>query len=433
MGGRLRVGQVYRYASGKDQAAPQVDGFPNFHHVTHSPGLKRALLERGINGMAKVSAPGGARRPAIFIRSSPWKAGTEQTPWHDVFDMDNGHVRYFGDHKAGLSAAPGTTTGNATLLDAFDGHQCHTPEDRAKATPLLLFRSVSRNGQPKGHVEFCGLGVIERTERLVQWGGREHTTFVNYVYDIALIDLTAEDEEVAWEWIEARRNEAVADSAALDLAPKAWCEWVKNGNSALPRLRRRVARAKVTKVRDQRPQPGSPELADLELVYRHFDGRKHDFEALASAVAARVLRGSGHSYVEGWLTRRSGDGGADFVGRIDLGSGLAGTSLVVLGQAKCVKLDNLVSAEQIARIVARLRRGWIGVYVTTGAYSEPAQTEMVEDQYPIVLINGLDLVRELRGMARDDHGGNLTACIEHILAGQETVITNRRPEEILLE
>ncbi|WP_369144019.1 restriction endonuclease [Streptomyces sp. R44] len=401
--------------------------------MTFSPGLKRALLERGINGMAKVSALDGARRPAIFIRSSPWKAGTEQTPWHDVFDMDNGHVRYFGDHKAGLSMAPGTTTGNATLLDAFDGHQGHTPEARAAATPLLLFRSVSRNGQPKGHVEFCGLGVIERTERLVQWGGSDHTTFVNYVYDIALLDLAVEGDEVAWEWIEARRDETVTDAEAVQLAPTAWREWVKHGISALPRLRRRVARAKVSKVRDQRPKPGSSEHADLELIYKHFDGRKHDFEALASAVAARVLRGSGHSYVEGWLTRRSGDGGADFVGRIDLGSGLAGTNLVVLGQAKCVKLDTLVTAEQIARVVARLRRGWIGVYVTTGAYSEPAQTEMVEDQYPIVLINGSELVRELRAMARDDHGGDLTACIEHILAGQETVITNRRPEEILLE
>ncbi|WP_052869383.1 restriction endonuclease [Streptomyces niger] len=433
MGGKLRVGQVFRYASGKDPKPPAVDGHPNFYFATHSPGLKRASLEAGINGMAKISSPDGARRPAILIRSSPWKAGTEQTPWHDVFDMDNGHVRYFGDHKAGQSAAPGTTTGNAALLEAFSGHQGHTPEERAAATPLLLFRSVTRNGKQKGYVEFCGVGVIERAERLVQWAGREHTTFVNYVYDIALIDLTAEDDEVAWEWIRARRDEGAADSQALASAPRAWREWVKHGNSALPRLRRRVARAKVAKVRDQRPQVGTAEAADLEVIYKYFDKKKHDFEGLASAVAARVLRGSGHSYLEGWLTRRSGDGGADFVGRLDLGSGLAGTSLVVLGQAKCVKPETLITAEQIARVVARLRRGWIGVYVTTGAYSEPAQTEMVEDQYPIVLVNGADLARELRSMARDDHGGDLVACIEHVLNGQATAVTNRRPEEILLQ
>ncbi|MFJ3142725.1 hypothetical protein ACIPJM_09795 [Streptomyces halstedii] len=72
--------------------------------------------------------------------------------------MDNGHVRYFGDHKATTTAAPGGTTGNAALLDAFTGHQGHTPEERATAAPLLLFRAVSRSGKVKGHVEFCGLG-----------------------------------------------------------------------------------------------------------------------------------------------------------------------------------------------------------------------------------------------------------------------------------
>ncbi|MFC9531134.1 restriction endonuclease [Streptomyces sp. NPDC056975] len=433
VGGQLRVGQVFRYATGKDPKPATLEGYSNFHHVTHSPDRARALLEAGINGMAKVRTANGERRPVILIRSSPWKAGTEQTPWHDVFDMDNGHVRYFGDHKATTTLAPGRTTGNAALLDAFTGHQGHTPEERATAVPLLLFRAVKRSGKDKGHVEFCGLGVIERAERLVQWGGSDHTTFTNYVYDIALIDLTAEDDTVAWAWIDSRRNKTVDDAQSLELAPRAWREWVKHGHSALPRLRRRVARAKVTKVAEQRPGPGSVEAKDLELIYKHFDGRKHDFEAIASAVAARVLRGAGNSYVEGWLTRRSGDGGADFVGRLDIGNGLAGTSLVVLGQAKCVKLDNLVTAEQIARVVARLRRGWIGVYVTTGAYSVPAQTEMVEDQYPIVLINGLDLARQLRSMARDDHGGDLEACIEHILTQRETSVTNRRPEEILLE
>lgn len=433
VGETLHVGHVLRYSSAKDPTEPVLNGYPNFHYVTDAPGHKRALLESGINGMAKVPVGGRQRRPAILIRSSPWKAGSEQTPWHDVFDMDNGHVRYFGDHKAGVTKLPGATTGNAALLDAFTEHQAPTPEERAGAAPLLLFRAVSRNGKVKGFVEFCGLGVIERAERIVQWAGHEHTTFTNYVYDIALIDLAAENDQVDWDWITARRSPVVSDQETLAKAPRAWREWVKRGHSALPRVRRRVARARVRKVRDQRPVPGSRQDADLQFVYEYFDGRKHDFEAVASAVAARVLRGAGHNYREGWITRRSGDGGADFVGRIDLGTGLIGTSLVVLGQAKCVRLDGLVTAEQIARVVARLRRGWIGIYVTTGAFSEPAQLEMVEDQYPIVLVSGLELADELRSMARDDHGDDLAACLNHILYAQGVPIAGRRPEEILLE
>ncbi|WP_262366444.1 hypothetical protein [Streptomyces sp. WAC05950] len=84
---------------------------------------------------------------------------------------------------------------------------------------------------------------------------------------------------------------------------------------------------------------------------------------------------------------------------------------------------DLVTAEQIARVVARL---------PTGAYSVPTQTEMIEDQHPIVLVTGMELAAELRSMIRDDHGGYLKACMEH-MTGRETVVTNRHPEEILPE
>ncbi|MFD7985474.1 restriction endonuclease [Kitasatospora indigofera] len=321
----LRMGEVLRYTSAKDTAPAIIDGFSNFYFATDSPGHKRALLEAGINGMAKVASADGTRRPAVMIRSSPWKAGSEQTPWHDVFDLDNGHVRYFGDHKAESTKPVGNTTGNAALLETFDGHQAPTAAGRAAAAPLLLFRSVSQNGKVKGHVEFRGVGLIERAERVVQWAGRARTTFTNYVFDLAVIDLSAEDDKLNWEWITARREAGRSNADALELAPAAWREWVKHGHSVLPRIHRRVARSRVVKVRDQRPAPGSTVEADLRTIYRRFDGDKHAFEALASAVAARVMRASGHSYLEGWLTRRSGDGGADFVGRLDLGSGLAGT------------------------------------------------------------------------------------------------------------
>ncbi|MFD7645599.1 restriction endonuclease [Kitasatospora sp. NPDC059795] len=432
MGRTLGMGEVFRYPSTKDTGAAIIDDLPNFYYVTASPGQKRALLEAGINAMAKVKGVDELRRPAVMIRSSPWKAGSEQTPWHDVFDLHNGHVRYFGDHKAEMTKPLGTTTGNAALLEAFDSHQAPTVEGRTAAAPLLLFRSVPWNGKAKGHVQFCGVGLIERAERVVQWAGQADATFTNYVFDLAVIDLSAEEDRLDWDWVSARREAGRSDADTLALAPAAWREWVKHGHSALPRVRRRVARSRVVKVKDQQPAGNSRLKADLQAVYQRFDGDKHAFETLASAVAARVLRASGHSYAEHWITRRSGDGGADFVGRLDLGTGLAGTRLVVLGQAKCIKPDSLVSAEQIARVVARLRRGWIGVYVTTGAYSEAAQLEMVEDQYPIVLINGQDLVKELREIAGEDHGGDLMACVEHLLNSPTAEVRNRRPEEALL-
>jgi hypothetical protein len=37
-----------------------------------------------------------------------------------------------------------------------------------------------------------------------------------------------------------------------------------------------------------------------------------------------------------------------------------------------------ISPDQVARVVARLRRGWLGIFVTTGAFSKQAQVEVID-------------------------------------------------------
>ncbi|MEU8414880.1 restriction endonuclease [Amycolatopsis japonica] len=429
---KIKVGEVLRYAAAKDPTEPEVDGFRNFFHITALAGASRVQLERGIDSPASIIAPEGERRPVVLIRSSPWKAGTEQTPWHDVFDLNNGHVRYFGDHKADTVEPVGQTVGNRSLLAAWELHQAPTAALRAAAVPLMVFRSVRRNNRPKGHIEFCGFGIVERAERVVQWARNGGSTFVNYVFDLALLDLSAEDDQLDWAWVNERRNPASPIDRTLDRAPASWRRWVSEGSVALPRLRRRVARAAVHKLADQRPEKGSVEASDLQVIYKWFDGRKHDFEHLASAIAARIIRCHGIEYHEGWLTRPSQDGGTDFVGRLDVGTGMAVTKLVVLGQAKCVKPESTISADQVARVVARLQRGWIGVYVTTGAFSDAAQLEILEDRYPIILVNGLMLAQQVRQHANESHRSDIGACIAALTAGSGAEVVHRRPEEILL-
>ena len=169
----------------------------------------------------------------------------------------------------------------------------------------------------------------------------------------------------------------------------------------------------------------------MRELYEFYDGRKHSFELLASRVAADVLRESGARYKEGWLSRSSGDGGVDFIGRIDMGSVAASTPVVVLGQAKCILPSSSVSPEQVARVVARLRRGWIGVYVTTGSFSRQAQIEIIDDQYPVVLISGGTLAASVRKMAQANYGGDLGALLQSTIDGYGEAVTHRRPEEVL--
>ncbi|MCU1689454.1 MAG: hypothetical protein JWN20_1382, partial [Jatrophihabitantaceae bacterium] len=146
----------------------EIDGRLNYHHITSAPGRTdaRLMLEAGINAVAHVNAPDGRRRPVVAIRSSPWKAGQESNPWHDEFDLDHGHVRYYGDHKPTTIGDVGATAGNRALMELWRTHSGTSRDDRANAAPLVIFRSqtvTSPEGRqiPKGHVEFCGAAVIE--------------------------------------------------------------------------------------------------------------------------------------------------------------------------------------------------------------------------------------------------------------------------------
>ncbi|MCU7730921.1 restriction endonuclease [Actinoplanes sp. KI2] len=414
-----------------------VDGYPNFYFLATAPGssLPMLTMERGITTPAGVKGPDGLRRPVILIRSSPWKAGHETNPWHDEFDVDHGHVRYFGDHKAGTTGLPGATPGNRGLLEAWRYHAGTSPAERLLAPPLILFRSttVHRDGRAivKGHVEFMGAALIERLEHVVQRDPQTGVTFPNIALDLAVVDLSDSGDELDMRWIYDRRDAALDAEKANRYAPESWKKWIKQGSAAVPSVRRRVLSSRIRSTAEQQPQAGSPEAEVLGKLYKFFDGRKHQFEQLAAVVAARVLGSSGASYSPGWLTRAGGDGGLDFVGRLDVGLPSANTPLVVLGQAKCVLPDSTVSAETVARVVARLRRGWLGVFVTTGSFSKSAQLEVIDDQYPLVLIAGLVLAEQVIAIAAADYAGDLDALLGAVEQDYEQAVTQRRPEEIL--
>jgi hypothetical protein len=429
---------ILRYSRAASPVEVELDGFLNYHFLTSSPdrSVPALQLERGINPSAIATGPDGPRRPVIAIRSSPWKAGHTTNPWHDEFDLDHGHVRYYGDHKPGTVGPPGATPGNRALLDASQFHAGTSADERALAPPLLLFRSstVRRDGRSivKGHVEFCGAAIIERLEHVVQRDPETGRSFPNILLDLAIVDMAQDGDSIDMRWIDDRRDGSLDAAQANRYAPRSWHRWVKEGRAAIPRVRRRVASSRVKPNEEQLPPPGSAEADVLNELYTFFDGRKHAFELLASKVTAQLLGGSGAVYREGWLTRAGGDGGMDFVGRLDVGAPGSNAPLVVLGQAKCVIPKSSISPDQVARVVARLRRGWIGVFVTTGTFSRQAQIEVIDDQYPLVLVPGRVLVEQVVRMAAADYAGNVAALLNAIAEDYETAVTHRRPDEILL-
>jgi hypothetical protein len=427
---KLQIRQIYRYSRPYSVYPLYKDEYPNHFAATETPDHTKVILESGINPIAKIKVSEGHRLPAIVIRSSPHKIGSESTPWQDIFDVDNGHIRYYGDNKT-PGKDPATSSGNKILLEAFETY--NNPEKRHLSVPLIFYKAVSRNKSAKGYIEFNGFGIIKGVELITQFDRTMNQTFSNYVYNFHVFSLATDHEEFNWDWISARRDRNLSLQETLQDSPVSWKEWIKNGHKSLEKIRRRVSKLHTVTKAEQVPQAGSKEEKILIEIYKYYNNRKSRFEGLASTVASRIFSENGGKYKEGWITPSSSDGGADFYGRLDLGSGFGKAKLIVLGQAKCESLNSPTGGNHIARTVARLKRGWVGVYVTTSFFSEAVQREVIEDEYPIMLVNGLILVNTIMEIMHEDGYNNVSKYLDFLDDKYEGLVQVRRADELLFE
>ena len=428
----MRIGQTFRYSRPYDPTHEILDHLPNYFFHTYTAGNKLPLLDSGINPIQKINAEDGVRLPAILISSSPHKIGSIETPWQDFFDPDNGHIRYFGDNKK-LGVDPSKASGNKALLEQFELHTSSDKNKRINACPIICFKRVTVGWRAKGNVQFQGFGIISRVERITQYNRKNQTPFTNYAFDFLIFDLSYENEIFNWNWISDRRNQSLNAKESLRFAPKAWKIWVKDGQKAISKYRRRVAKLLIYPTSAQKPSKGSREAKVLDQVYDFYSKRKTRFEALAAFVTNHIIKSDGLNYRHGWITPATSDGGADFIGRLDFGSDLARTKIIVLGQAKCEKISSPTGGNHIARTVARLKRGWIGAYVTTSCFSESVQREVIEDKYPIILIDGLRLSSEIISISHQQGFKSIRKFLEEIDNSYDSQVVEREPEEILYE
>ena len=276
---------------------------------------------------------------------------------------------------------------------------------------------------------FQGFGVIESIELITQYDPKlENPYFSNYVYNMCVFSMSDEGESFSWDWINARRDPTKSTVEADKLAPKAWKRWIKEGATGLYKVRRNVSVGKVIPESEQRPVPGSKEEIILKEIYSFYQNKRHVFELLALRVTQEIFEESGIAFTPGWITKRSGDGGVDFVARLDISSHISALKVIVLGQAKCEKLSKPTGGMHIARTVARLKRGWFGVYVTTSYFSPNVQLEVMDDQYPIMLICGKKLA-ETVGKILFKKGITLDAFLNEVSTEYQS--ENRRAEDII--
>lgn len=430
---KLKVAEVYRYSRPYSAEKKIIDGLPNYFNLVNSENMSLPILEAGINGIGIIKTESVNRRPAILIGSSPHKIGSSSTPWQDSFELDNGYIRYFGDNKSS-ERSPEKAQGNKLLLEQLEIHSSPDINIRKHAVPLIFFERVAYEGRLKGNLKFSGFGVITSAERVVQLAKASDKYFVNYVFEFCILSLANENEHFDWAWINSRRDKNLTLEKTNKLAPKSWSDWIKHGKEAIERNRRKASKLRITSATLQKPTSGSKEykaLRDIYVFYSPSMAARKRFEAIAAKVVQEILVKGGTNYLNGWITPGGGDHGADFIGRIDIGSGFGKTKLVVVGQAKCEDPMKPTNGVHIARTVARLRRGWVGAYVTTSYFSEPVQVEIEEDEYPIFLVNGLLLAQTILLLVHEGGYKSVTEYLKEIDSTYELQLSNRRPEEVL--
>jgi hypothetical protein len=438
---RVELNEYIRAVHPKDMPSSKpVDEnkFVNYHYLLSDKGR---LTSGNIQKPMFYHADTDICCPAIYFHSNPLKTDRAVKPWTDVLLPDEGLVYYNGDNQTpGLKPAGKQNSGNEKMEQIWEHYSSHKLTDRQKATPIIIFEQIEFKGNRKGFRAFRGYGLVTKISVRQEYEPKSKRVFSNYLFEVTLLKVPPNGLD--WRWIYDRRDLSLPLEQINRYAPEAWKVWVKQGLSAINKVRQHIAHYEVSSQQIQVMEllPAHKKVLNSIVDYYPKSTDKGKFEALASLIAQEYF---GEHYTRGWITKHSGDMGIDFIGRIDIknhlapspeGTILGGTKLLVLGQAKC--RTNFTSpkagenAQDIARVAARLQRGYIGIYITTGTFTIPTQTEVAIDGYPIVLINGRQLA-DLLIQYMNRTGMKVTEILEECDIWYKSNKSNNPPENFL--
>jgi hypothetical protein len=319
-------------------------------------------------------------------RKPDWKlyvlTSTErEADWPDVLDEASGVLTYWGDNRTPgreLHAAPG----NFMFREIFD-RALSTNKDLKLVPPGFYFTP----GDQGRDVVFRGL-VVPRTiqsdnaeDLIAVWRSTSGQRFQNYRAKFSVIDAS----EIDLNWI----SSILQGAENLDLAPSAWKEWIDKGKiQALTAPRTLEYRKKSQQI----PSDIS-ELEMLQLIHSYFEGNDSTFEHFATAIW-RIS----DSRVSAWeVTRPTRDGGRDAIGKYRIGPDSEPINLDWALEAKRYEPGKTsVGVADLSRLISRLRFRQFGILVTTSFVSDQAYKEIREDQHPIVVLAGTDVVSILK-------------------------------------
>jgi restriction endonuclease Mrr len=354
-----KVGHTYVDTGGSSK---DHDQFLRWINIAKS-GMRNMDGIRALNYVSKKSD----HLPAyvILVSHEIKRAGN---PWEDIVDYNSATVYYWGDAKFDLEKHFTEFRGNKRLIQVWET----VLENKLDLVPPILhFTKPS-----KGIIKFTGLCAL--TDLKYSWFEELGNPVKNLRAELTILDT----DEVHISWLHNRAKCTDLKKINHD-APKIWTNYVSGKVQKLD-----IHRKRILKKERQLPAENSN---DAKVLNQLNTLSPKIFEA----VVVEIFKQLPHVNHNITRTRLVKDEGFDFYGEFSIPYPLA-YKIDFLGEVKRYSRNNGVGPELISRLVARLGRGQFGIFVTTSYYTEQAQHEVLEDEYPIRLYSGIDLVNFLR-------------------------------------
>ena len=331
----------------------------------------------GIGNMKGIRVIGNTPSWKLFVLTS-----TEiESDWPDALDEASGILTYWGDNRTPgkeLHDQPGNKFFKEIFSRAASG-----VDERKRVPPGFYFT----HGDTGRDMIFRGMIIpktneVANSEELISvWRSSYGQRFQNYRARFTVLDAT----EIDLRWIRS----ILEGSELVNLAPEVWRSWLDEGViKALEAPRTLEYRKKAS----QLPINGG-EVEILNCIHKYFEGNDSLFEHFA----VTIWRLS-DSKVSSWrVTRPTRDGGRDAIGEYRIGPDSEPISLDWAMEAKRYEPGKTsVGVADLARLISRLRFRQFGILVTTSFVSDQAYKEIREDEHPIIVIAGVDIVGILK-------------------------------------
>lgn len=319
----------------------------------------------------------------------------EDIYWKDELDSSVGVLLYYGDNKKpGTDLHKTNLHGNEILKNIFNLAADKDISNRLKIPPVLVFRK--EYGRDVKYIGLAVPGVKNRPSKewlTAVWGqNKEGDRFQNYKALFTILNPSDgsdadETSAVNLAWLNDIEKGKAFESV---YAPKEWKKYILDQRySALITKREKFTRTKDEQLPDNLKQK---EMLSLLQAYFIKKDRGYSFELFATD----LIQSMDEKITNPTVTRPFKDGGFDAEGQYRIFNDVEKNVYVDFYlQAKCYSLNNSVGVKDTSRLISRIKNRQFGIMITTSYVAKQAYEEILEDNHPIVIISGKDIINYL--------------------------------------